>query len=64
MCDEIREIIKSDCETVVIGGKSQIKNAMSEILKRRTDKIIRVIDDSEVDCSVALGVIRIYEEVI
>lgn len=62
LCDEIREIIKSDSKTVVIGGKSQIKNAMSEILKNRTDKEIRVIADSEVDYSVALGIIRIYEE--
>ncbi|MBR1969453.1 MAG: 2-dehydro-3-deoxygalactonokinase [Clostridia bacterium] len=62
LCDEIKEIIKSDAKTIVIGGRNQIKNAMNEILKQKANKVVRIIADSEVDKSVILGIIKIYEE--
>lgn len=61
LCSEIDQIIKSDAETVVLGGKAQIKSAMAEILRSRDTKKIISLDKDEVDLSTALGAIKIYE---
>lgn len=63
LCDEIEQIIKCDAETIVIGGRTQIKNAMVEILKSRDNKKIISLDESTVKLSVILGAIRIFERV-
>lgn len=60
---EIKEIIENSVKTVVLGGKVQIKNAMSIILKSRSDKSIIILDEDAVDKSISLGAIRIYENI-
>ncbi len=62
LCGEIEQIINSDAETVVIGGKAQIKNAMAQILKNRDDKKIISLDTDMVNLSTTLGAIRIFEK--
>lgn len=59
---EIEQIAKSDAETVVLGGKAQIKNAMEIILKNRSDKNVITLSDKDAELSTTLGAIRIYEE--
>ena len=59
---EIKNVVKSEAETVVIGGRSQIKEAMAEILKQRSDKKIVLLSEEEVENSTALGAIKIYEK--
>lgn len=61
LCGEIRQIIKADAETVVVGGKTQIKNAMVCILKNRDNKRIVSLSEEKVSLSTALGAIRVYE---
>lgn len=61
LADEIEAIINDDCETVVLGGKSQIKNAMAEILYKRCDKKVISLSDDEVNNSTVCGAIRVYE---
>lgn len=61
LCDEIQAIINDGCETVVLGGKSQIKNAMAEILSKRSEKRIVSLSDDEVNNSTVCGAIRVYE---
>ena len=61
LCGEIQQIINLDAETVVIGGKSQIKVAMSVVLNARDNKKIVTIDDKIVNESTSLGAIRIFE---
>jgi len=45
----------------VIGGKSQIKVAMSVVLNARDNKKIVTLDDKIVNESTSLGAIRIFE---
>lgn len=61
LCGEIINILKEDTETVVLGGKEQIKRAMALILKEKTDKNIIELDEKTVDRSTSLGMIKIYE---
>lgn len=61
LCDEILNIIKDASDTVVLGGKSQIRKAMAQILKATTKKNIIELDDKTVDYSTSLGMIKIYE---
>lgn len=58
---EIKEIIESTAKTVVLGGRVQIKNAMAEILGKRDNKRVILLDEKTVDASTYLGAIRIYE---
>ncbi len=62
LCEEIQQIIKSDAQTVVLGGKTEIKNPMAEILKARDNKKIILLDENEVALSTALGAVRIFEK--
>ena len=61
LCEEIEEIIKSDADSVALGGKAQIKEATAMILTKKCDKKIIVLDEKTVDSSTALGAVRIYE---
>ena len=63
LCDEISNIIKSDVETVVLGGKEQIKKAMALILKEKTDKNIIEFDEKKVELSTSVGMVKIYEHI-
>lgn len=61
LCGEINHIIKNEEKTIVLSGRKQIKNAMSIILNKVSDKKIVVLSDEVVDNSTTLGVIKIYE---
>ncbi len=61
LSQEIEQIIKSDAQTVVLGGKAEIKNPMAEILNARDSKKIILLDENEVAHSTALGAVRIFE---
>ena len=58
---EITEIKKSKAKTVVIGGRRQIKEAMSLLLKAKDTKTVVTLDDSTVNSSTAIGAVRIFE---
>ncbi|MBQ2967216.1 MAG: 2-dehydro-3-deoxygalactonokinase [Clostridia bacterium] len=59
--DELVEINKADTETIVLGGKAQIKEAMALILNRRCDKKLVVLSENDVSSCTAKGIIKIYE---
>lgn len=61
LCQEILNIVKEDAETVVLGGKEQIKKAMALILKEKTNKNIIELDEKTVDYSTSIGMVKIYE---
>ena len=61
LCDEISEIKNMNPKTVLIGGKSQIKNATALLLENVCDANIVCIDDEAVKHSVMKGAIRIFE---
>lgn len=62
LCDEITEIINSGVKTVVIGGRTQIKNAIMHILKNRSNIRTIVLDDDTVNNSTTLGAVRIFNK--
>ena len=61
LCGEIDEIIDCDAKTIVIGGKTQIREALALILEKRCKKNIVVLDENTVKYSTALGAVKIYE---
>lgn len=61
LCDEILNIIKEDAETVVLGGKNQLKKATALIIKEKTDKTIIELDEKTVEYSTSVGMAKIYE---
>ncbi len=61
LCGEIEHIISSDAETVVLGGKAQIKKAMEIILKNCCEKKIITLDDKDAELSTVIGAIEIFE---
>ncbi len=58
---EIKRIADSKIQTVVIGGKSQLRRATAILLQATTDKVIVSLSDEEVEASVSNGMIRVYE---
>ncbi|MBE6608345.1 MAG: hypothetical protein E7633_07300 [Ruminococcaceae bacterium] len=58
---EIEHIVSSDAETVVLGGKAQIKKAMETILKNCCEKKIISLNDNEAELSTVIGAIKIFE---
>ena len=61
LAPEIKVILESDTSTVVIGGRSQIKRAMGEILSACEGKRAVLLDEETVMMSTSLGAIRIFE---
>lgn len=61
LSDELSEIRNSDIGKIVIGGKAQIKNAMTEILSKTCDKTVVCVDEETVDTATAKGIIKIFE---
>ncbi len=61
LCNEILSIMKDDAMTIVLGGKSQIKKAMSLVLVNKTEKNIIELDERTVEQSTPLGMIKVYE---
>jgi len=60
LCDEIREILRYDAQTVVLGGKKQMREATRAILEQICDKRVVCLDDATVAHSVTNGQLRIY----
>ena len=61
LCHEILQIIKEEARTVVLGGREQIKKAMTLILRETTDKTVIELDGKTVDYSTSVGMVKIYE---
>ena len=61
LCDEVLNIIEDVTNTVVLGGREQIKRAMALILREKTEKNIIELDEKTVDCSTSIGMVKIYE---
>ncbi len=61
LCGEIGRIAACDAETIVLGGRAQLRAAEAELLRRRTNKNVVELDDRTVDDSTALGAVRIFE---
>lgn len=58
---EINTVLKMGPKRVTVGGKKQIKEATVTLLKSTIDAEIISVPDSAVDCSSALGAVRIFE---
>lgn len=58
---EITHIINKNPKTVIVGGRSQIKNAMCILLKHCLKCEIRAVADEAAKIASAVGMIKIYE---
>lgn len=61
LAQEIAALIDCGRKGVVLGGKSQIRSAMSYILKFKTKMDIVNVDDEIVDSCVPMGAVKIFE---
>lgn len=61
LCGEVRSVIESDIEKIIIGGKKQIREAEGLLIKANSDKEVIILDDETVDSSTAKGMIKIYK---
>ncbi|MBQ7901787.1 MAG: 2-dehydro-3-deoxygalactonokinase [Clostridia bacterium] len=61
LCSEINNIIKSDADKVVIGGKNELKLPMEYLIKNNSDKEVVCIDEKTSANAAAYGAIKIYE---
>lgn len=61
LADEIKSIITSDADEVVLGGKHQIKEATAMLLLALSNKTVTVLTDDSVEASTSTGVISIFE---
>ena len=61
LCPEIEEILRYDTETVIIGGREQLKEALACLLSHTTQKRIVTLSREEVDRSVPLGMLRVFD---
>ena len=61
MCSEINNIIKSDAEKVIIGGKKQLRQSMEYLIKENSGKEVIAVSDNESLNATANGIIKIYE---
>ena len=58
----MKKISERPERNVYVGGKKQIKDAFFELLTEFTDKTVVSVSESDVDMSVSLGIISIYEK--
>lgn len=61
LCQEIALLEKSPADTIILGGKTQIRQAMATILQQVSNKKIICLSNEQVDLSTSLGLVRIYE---
>ena len=61
LADEIKSIITSDADEVVLGGKHQIKEATAMLLLALSNKTVTVLTDDSVEASTSTGAISIFE---
>ena len=60
LCGEIGEILRYGAETVVIGGKRQLREALAAILNAIGGMRVVTLTEEEVQGSVTRGMLRIY----
>ena len=58
---EVEQIKRSGKSRAIIGGKSQLKKALCDLLEANTEINVTPIPDCDVDISVPLGQIKIFE---
>lgn len=58
---EISEILKSKPKKIIIGGKKQIKDAMTALLTEKSSAEIISADDKKSEFATAFGMIKIFE---
>jgi len=61
LCGEVTTILSSDVQKIVIGGRTQIKQAIAKLLEKHSNKEIICLSENSVNISTTLGMIRIYE---
>jgi len=61
LCNDISAILNCNCNTVVLGGKSCLKDALAEILNSKTEKQVVCASEEDVEHCVAQGAVKIYE---
>lgn len=61
LSSEIKAILDSGPEKVVLGGKAQLKNATAILLRALSKKEVVTLSDADVDASSCRGVIHIFE---
>ncbi|MBE6628610.1 MAG: hypothetical protein E7629_06765 [Ruminococcaceae bacterium] len=60
LCGEVGEILRYDAETVVVGGKRQLREALATILNEIGSMRVITLTEDEVQSSVTRGMLRIY----
>lgn len=61
LCGEVDAVLKINPPKVVIGGKKQLKEALTLLIESKSDCEVVCVSDCVVDKSSVLGMIRIYE---
>lgn len=61
LCGEIGQILRSEKQTVIVGGQKQLRGATAVLLKRYSGKEIVSLPDIVVEESAMRGAIRIFE---
>lgn len=61
LCPEIDEILRYDAKVLIIGGREQLKEALACLLSHTTEKQVIPLTREEVDRSVTLGMLRIFD---
>lgn len=61
LANEVDSLKKSGKNRVIIGGKSQLKKALTDLLEENSSMQITCIPDKDVDTSVISGQIRVFE---
>ena len=61
LSSEVTRIMKEEPKSIVIGGKREIRDALSAIISSRFSTSIRLLSDGEVEMANILGMIRVYE---
>ena len=60
-CGEVEKILCSNPRKIIIGGKSELKEALGIILRKNSTAQIVCIDDKKVQISATMGMIKVYE---
>lgn len=61
LCDEVEYVLSQKSKRIVIGGNKILREPLSVILRKLTNAKVTVLTDKEVEESVTLGQIRIFE---
>lgn len=62
LCSEIEYILSLNSNRIVVSGNKYIKEAEYMLLNALTNSCVEILSDIDVDCSVSLGAVKIYED--